>query len=336
MNYSECIVPNRSCKPVQSPSLALIESIVRRAVLECARQSAREPAASGDPLELFQSPAVLAIKKEIVRTGRKLWQRQYVDGNGGNISARVSDKYIVCSPTLLSKGDLQVEDLVLVDLESRRICGHRPQTSELLLHLEIYKTVPQARAVIHCHPPYATAHAVAGVVPKGNLVPEQEVFIGPVALSPYETPGTPEFARTVHSLAKDHNTILLANHGVVCWADTVTHAEWYVEIVDTYCKTILIASQLRPELKEISPGKIAELLAIKQKLGMSLPDPRIAKDRSAEPGKLKAVPEAAIDAYIGAAYPAQFPLSGGLDAAEMDQLVSRLTEEVAAFLEKNR
>lgn len=283
---------------------------------------------------------MLAIKKEIVRTGRKLWERQYVDGNGGNISARVSDKYVVCSPTLLSKGDLQVEDLVLVDLDNRRICGHRPQTSELLLHLEIYKTVPQAKAVIHCHPPYATAHAVAGVVPMGNLVPEQEVFVGPLALSPYETPGTPEFARTVHSLANDHNTILLANHGVVCWADTVTHAEWYVEIVDTYCKTILIASQLRTELKEISPGKISELLAIKQKLGMSLPDPRITKDKAAEPGKLKAAPEAAIgaaiDACIGADSPAQSPLSGDLDAAEMDQLVSRLTKEVAAFLEKNK
>ena len=282
MNYSECIVPNQSREPVQSTNLALIESIVRRAVLECAGQSARDCATSGEPLELFHSPAVLAIKKEIVRTGRKLWQRQYVDGNGGNISARVSDKYVVCTPTLLSKGDLQVEDLVLVDLENRRICGHRRQTSELLLHLEIYKTVPQAKAVIHCHPPYATAHAVAGVVPQSNLVPEQEVFVGLVALSPYETPGTPEFAHTVHSLAKDHNTILLANHGVVCWADTVTHAEWYVEIVDTYCKTILIASQLRPDSRRFLPqdrrpaGDQAEA-------GNECANPRIAKDTAAEP-----------------------------------------------------
>ena len=298
--------------------------------MECTRQSAQSSAASGDPLEIFHSPAVLAIKKEIVRAGRKLWQRQYVDGNGGNISARVSGQYVVCTPTLLSKGDLRVEDLALVDLENRRICGDRSHTSELLLHLEIYKTVPQARAVIHCHPPYATAHAVAGVLPQGNLVPEQEVFIGPVALSPYETPGTPEFARTVHSLARDHNTILLANHGVVCWADTVTHAEWYVEIIDTYCKTILIASQLRPELKEIPSAKIADLLAIKQKLGMSLPDLRIARDAAAEPERL----DAAVDAYIGAASPPGFPLSA-LDAGEIDALVSRLTKEIADFLEKN-
>jgi len=331
VNSRESILPTDSCKPIRPPSLALIESIVRRAVLECAGQSARHSAANGDPLELFHSPAVLAIKKEIVRAGRKLWQRQYVDGNGGNISARVSEKYVVCSPTLLSKGDLEVEDLALVDLENRRICGHRSHTSELLLHLEIYKTVPQAKAVIHCHPPYATAHAVAGVVPMGNLVPEQEVFIGPVVLSPYETPGTPEFARTVRPLAKNHNTILLANHGVVCWADTVTHAEWYVEIIDTYCKTILIASQLRPELKEIPPAKIADLLAIKQRLGMSLPDPRSASDKDEEPDKLAA----AIDSYIGAASGPESPLSG-LDTGEIDELVSRLSKEIAAFLEKSR
>ena len=197
---------------------ARVKSIVSRAVWECVEQSERSSSAGEDPIEIFHSPATQSIKEEIVRTGRNLWQREYVDGNGGNISARVSNGLVICTPTLLSKGDLHVDDLALVDLENRRICGHRPHTSELLLHLEIYKTVPQARAVVHCHPPYATAHAIAGVVPQGNLLPEQEVFVGPVALSPYETPGTPEFARTIRPLARNHNTILLANHGLVCWA----------------------------------------------------------------------------------------------------------------------
>lgn len=318
-------MPNHSNKSTKQPDLALIESVVRRAFLECAGQSAPQPGASNDPHELFHSPAVMAIKKEIVRAGKKLWKRQYVDGNGGNISVRVSNEYVVCSPTLLSKGDVRVEDLALVDLDNRRVCGHRSHTSELLLHLEIYKTVPEAKAVIHCHPPYATAHAVAGVIPQSNLVPEQEVFIGLVALSPYETPGTHEFARTVHTLAKDHNTILLANHGIACWADTVTHAEWYAEIVETYCKTVMIAKQLRPELPEIPAGKIAELLALKKKLGMSLPDPRNA------PEKTKTA-----DRLAGTAVPAQIPVSTPLDAAETDRLVSRLTEEIAAFLQKSR
>lgn len=255
---------------------ALIASIVQKAVLECLAVDDAASPSSGEPRDLFHSPAVQAIKEEILRTGKKLWARQYVDGNGGNISARISPEFVLCTPTLCSKGDLTLNDLCLVDLNNNQLCGELPQTSEIRLHLEIYKTVPQAKAVIHCHPPYATAHAIAGVVPQGNLVPEQEVFVGPVALTPYETPGTSEFARTVVPVVKQHNTILLANHGVVCWADTVTHAEWNVEVVDTYCKTVMIASQLRSPLPEIPAEKIQDLLKLKKSLG--LPDARIPLD----------------------------------------------------------
>jgi L-fuculose-phosphate aldolase len=222
--------------------------------------------------DLFHSAQVEKFKAQIVGAGQRLWQREYVDGNGGNISARITHELILCTPTLCSKGQLQEQDLSIVDLENRQVFGERPQTSEILLHLEIYKTVPQAMAVIHCHPPYATAHAVAGVIPQGNLIPEQEVFVGPVALAPYETPGTKEFAETVLPFVLKHNTILLANHGIVCWADSVAHAGWFVEVVETYCKTIMIASQLRNPLPEIPPEKILDLLAIKKRLG--LPDAR--------------------------------------------------------------
>jgi L-fuculose-phosphate aldolase len=304
-------------EPTHQATRAMVKSIVSRAVLHCVEQGARSSSAGEDPLEIFHSPATQLIKEEIVRTGRKLWQRQYVDGNGGNISARISKDYVVCTPTLLSKGDLHVDDLALVDLENRRLCGDRPHTSELLLHLEIYKTVPQARAVVHCHPPYSTAHAIAGVVPQGNLLPEQEVFVGQVAISPYETPGTHEFARTIRPLAKNHNTILLANHGLVCWADTVTHAEWYVEVIETYCKTVMIASQLRQKLPEIPPEKIPDLLALKRRLGLSLPDSRFP-------------PTVAEEADIN-----DEPVrSTGPDAAEVETLVRLLTEQVVAFLEK--
>jgi L-fuculose-phosphate aldolase len=254
-------------------TLDRIHTLVRKAVLDCLIEAELISTIPENPLALFESEAALRIKEEIVRNGRKLWERQYVDGNGGNISARLSADYILCTPTLLSKGDLCVDDLVLVDLDNQLICGRRAQTSEILLHLQLYKTVPEAMAVIHCHPPYATAHAVAGVIPQGNLVPEQEVFVGPVALTPYETPGTLVFAKTIEPVARQHNTILLSNHGVVCWADTVTHAEWYVEVIDTYCKTVMIANQLKSPLPEIPPDKILDLLAIKQHLG--LPDARL-------------------------------------------------------------
>jgi L-fuculose-phosphate aldolase len=305
---------------MKTPSKNDISTIVRRAVLECLAVHGSRKTEAEEPLEIFNSPEANALKQEILRVGKKLWQRQYVDGNGGNISVRVSPHYVLCTPTLCSKGDLCMEDFSLVDLDNCQICGDRPQTSEILLHLEIYKAVPAAKAVIHCHPPYATAHAVAGVVPQGNLIPEQEVFIGPVALAPYETPGTRAFARTVLPFVKNHNTVLLANHGIVCWADTVTHAEWYVEVVDTYCKTVMIASQLRPTLNEIPPDKIADLLAIKKRLG--LPDPRLASSAEAS----ETTPANAVEAQPSAA-PARQP-----DNYEIDDLISRLTAEVSGFL----
>src|SRR5665213_2465620 len=162
----------------------VISAIVRRAISDCLAASRSSEIGPEEALQVFNSPKTAAIKEEILQVGKKLWQRQYVDGNGGNISARISPHYVLCTPTLCSKGDLQVEDLSLVDLDNYQVCGDRPQTSEILLHLEIYKAVPSAKAVIHCHPPYATAHAIAGVIPQGNLIPEQEVFVGPVALAP--------------------------------------------------------------------------------------------------------------------------------------------------------
>jgi L-fuculose-phosphate aldolase len=238
------------------------------------------------------SPAMAAtsfeadtLRAEIVRTGRKLWDRQYVDGNGGNISVRLGSQYVLCTPTLLSKGDLQPADINLTDLDGNILAGDRSRTSELLLHLEIYKANPKARAIVHCHPPYATAFAVTGTIPPNGLIPEYEVFVGPAAVAPYETPGTQAFAETVLPFVEKHNTILLKNHGIVCWSDTVTHAEWLAEIVDTYCKTYLIAKQIGEPLSFIPEDKIQEILALKRRMG--LPDARMVDlpASEAEPGK---------------------------------------------------
>ena len=294
--------------------------IIRRAVAECLQMERGRAASPPTANEFFHSAEVNALKEEIVKTGKKLWDRQYVDGNGGNISVRISPRYVICTPTMCSKGDLKVEDMSLVDLQSSQICGSRPRTSEILLHLEIYKAVPQARAVVHCHPPYATAHAIAGVVPQGNLLPEQEVFIGPVTLTPYETPGTIEFARTIIPVVKRHNTILLENHGVVSWADTVTHAEWNIEVIETYCKTVMIASHLRSPLKEIPTDKIGDLLAIKRKLG--LPDARHAEDPHAAEDPLTVWP---LEYEANATPPTPTP-------EEVDKLVATLTAKLVDFL----
>jgi L-fuculose-phosphate aldolase len=287
----------------------------------CCPRAGHAPGTASE--RLFHSPEAEAIKAEIVAVGRKLWQRAYVDGNGGNISYRLTADAVLCTPTLVSKADLLPEDLCLVDMEGRQAAGCRPRTSEILMHLEIYKAVPEAKAVVHCHPPHATAYAITGRVPPTCVIPESEVFIGRVALAPYQTPGTQAFAEAVLPFVKDHNTILLANHGIACWADTVTHAEWYAEVVDTYCQTLMLAAQLGAPLTHIPPDKAADLLALKKRMG--LPDARLGLQEC----QLCDLPEIpgtiALPAQACAAPTAAAP-------AELESLVQAVTDAVMSAL----
>jgi L-fuculose-phosphate aldolase len=297
------------------------EAVARHGLRLCGRDGA-----DNEWERLLNSAEAQPFKEEICAVGRKLWQRMYVDGNGGNISYRLRDDAVLCTPTLLSKADLTPADLCLVDLEGKQLAGGKARTSEILLHLEIYKAVPEARAVVHCHPPHATAYAITGRVPPTCIIPEYEVFIGRVALSPYETPGTKKFAETVLPYVKTHNTVLLANHGIVCWADTVTHAEWYAEVVDTYCWTLMLAQQLGAPLSHIPAEKAEDLLAIKQRLG--LPDARLAGDNCPvcdmpeRPGAITTLP--------GSGSAPKLP------QAEMEVLVEAVTEAVLKALEEKK
>jgi L-fuculose-phosphate aldolase len=227
------------------------------------------------PLEAALLFEAEALRDEIIVVGRKLWERQYVDGNGGNISVRLGEKFLLCTPTMMSKRDMVPADICLSDLDGNILAGDRMRTSEVLLHLAIYKANPRARAVVHCHPPHATAFAMTGSLPPIGLISEYETSIGPAAIAPYETPGTQAFAETVLPFVEEHNTILLSNHGIVCWSDTVTHAEWLVETFENYCKTYLIAQQIGRPLNFLSENKIDELLLLKQRMG--LPDARVGR-----------------------------------------------------------
>jgi L-fuculose-phosphate aldolase len=274
-----------------------------------------------DP-RLFSTPQAKEIKREICAVGRKLWLRQFVDGNGGNISYRIGPNEVICTPTMLSKFDLRPRDLCMVDLEGRQIAGTKDATSEILLHLEIYKKVPQARAAVHCHPPHATGYAVAGLVPPNMMIPEFEIFVGKVAIAPYETPGTQAFAETVLPFVEHHNTVLLKNHGVVSWAETVTLAEWNCEVLETYCNIVSAAKQLGAPLSIISDEKGQDLLARKKRMG--LPDIRFASP-VARNGKTPRSEEEPVDA-----------LAGAFGAAQVEAIVRRVTREVLAELASQR
>jgi len=228
---------------------------------------------SKSELEMFfNSPYCHDLKLQICDIGRRLWGRAYVDGNGGNIAIRVGEDIALCTPTLVSKGFMKPEDMCLVDFEGNQLLGGKKRTSEILMHLQIMKRQPKAVATVHCHPPYATGFAVAGVEPPTCMIPEFEVFAS-VAIAPYRTPGTPEMGKLVADLVDKHNVILMANHGVVSWShNNVEDAYFKMEILESYCRTILVASQLGVTPKTMTAPQLQDLLKIKQSLG--IPDPR--------------------------------------------------------------
>jgi len=273
----------------------------------------------------FNSPTVHELKVQICEVGRRLWQREYVDGNGGNIAIRVGEDIALCTPTLVSKGFMKPEDMCLVDLEGNQLAGTKKRTSEILMHLQIMKRQPRAVATVHCHPPYSTGFAVAGVQPPTCMIPEYEVFSS-VAIAPYRTPGTPEMGKLVADLVDKHNTILMANHGVVAWShNNVEDAYFKMEILEAYCRTVLVATQLGKPVNTMTPAQLQDLLKIKQSLG--IPDPRfglkeceLCDNDEWRPGVTCAVPNEAGSRTQAVVNP----------DAEAEALVQAITDQIMA------
>ena len=273
---------------------------------------------SRDELEAyFHSAPVQAQKEAICDIGRRLWQRAYVDGNGGNLAVKLAEDLVLCTPTLISKGFMKPEDLCLVDLEGRQLAGVRKRTSEVLLHLQMMRRHPPVQATLHCHAPHATGFGLAGVLPPTGLISEFELTDS-VAIAPYRTPGTPELGKLVADLVEHHNTILMANHGVVTWSHLgIEDAYFKVEVLEGYCQALLVAAQLGRTGHQLTTAQMKDLLQIKRSLG--IPDPRYGRPES----------ELGIPPVWPPAIQGEAPAGSG---RETEALVRAITEQVLARL----
>lgn len=213
---------------------------------------------------------------DICEIGRRLYARGFAAGNDGNISYLLPEDRVLCTPTLVSKGFMAPEDLCIVDFNGKQLSGAKPRTSEIFLHIEVYRGDPNVRAVVHCHPPHATAFAIAHEEIPTGILPEGEVFLGVVPRAAYETPGGPDFAATIRPFIGKANVVLLSNHGTVSWGDSVEHAYWWTEILDNYCRMLILA-KLIGNTERIPAGKVRELLALRPAFGMP-PDSRQSAD----------------------------------------------------------
>ena len=218
-------------------------------------------------------PNLHQLKLEICDIGRRIYNKGFAAGNDGNISYRLGTNEVLCTPTMVSKGFLKPEDLCTCDMEGKQLSGKRKRTSEVLLHLAIMKERPDVKSVVHCHPPHATAFAVAREPIPQCVLPEVEVFLGDVPITKYETPGGQVFADTVLPFIKKSNVIILANHGTVSFGETVEKAYWWTEILDAYCRILMLAKDLG-RVTYFSEEKERELLDLKTKWGYS--DARLA------------------------------------------------------------
>jgi L-fuculose-phosphate aldolase len=167
---------------------------------------------------------------------------------------------------------MKPDDICSVDMQGNQLSGWRKRSSEALLHLAIMKERPDVKSVVHCHPPHATAFAIAREPIPQCVLPEVEVFLGDVPITTYETPGGQAFADTVLPFVKRANVVILANHGTVSYGETVEKAYWWTEILDSYCRMLMMARDLG-RVHYLSEAKTKELLELKQKWGYS--DPRL-------------------------------------------------------------
>ena len=174
-----------------------------------------------------------------------------------------------------SKGFLKPDDISTIDFTGKQIAGRKKRSSEALLHLEIYRQRPEIKSVVHCHPPHATAFAVAREPIPQCVLPEVEVFLGDVPITKYETPGGQDFADTIRPFVDRTNVMILANHGTVSYGEDVERAYWWTEILDAYCRILMLAKSLG-KIHYFSEEKERELLDLKQQWGF--PDPRNTED----------------------------------------------------------
>jgi L-fuculose-phosphate aldolase len=183
-------------------------------------------------------------RREIVSFGRMLHQRGYIAAMDGNLSVRLDEERILATPTGMSKGALDPADMVIVDMDGHPIAGRRLVSSEIAMHLLIYKLRPDIRGIVHAHPPTATGFAAAGVALNQPLVCEVVLGLGSIPLAKYGTPGTPELCETLEPLIPHYDAILMSNHGAVAYAETLHHAYMKMETVEHFAQIALVTHVL--------------------------------------------------------------------------------------------
>jgi L-fuculose-phosphate aldolase len=222
------------------------------------------------------------VRADIVECGRRLWHRGFVASNDGNISVRLDEGRLITTPTAVSKGFMTADMMVVTDLDGRKLAGERNASSELKMHLEVYRHRPDIRAVVHAHPPTATGFAVAGIPLDRAVLAEVITTLGSIPIAEYATPSTEELPAAVRKYIKAHDGLLLANHGALALGGDVYAAYYRMETIEHFATISLVARLLGRE-HLLSRSEVDRLQGLRGMYGIASPAPICADDTAPSP-----------------------------------------------------
>lgn len=205
----------------------------------------------------------------ICEIGKRVYNKNFVAANDGNISVKVGPNTIWTTPTGVSKGFMTPDMMVKMDLSGKVLAGKLKPSSEVKMHLRVYHENSEVNAVVHAHPPIATSFAIAGISLDKPVSPEAVVLLGTVPVAPYATPGTEEVPNSIAPYCKGHNAVLLANHGALTWGRDLIEAYYRMESLEHYALMLMYSTNIINKANELSCSQVADLIDIRTKLGIN-------------------------------------------------------------------
>jgi L-fuculose-phosphate aldolase len=228
------------------------------------------------------------LRAEIVEVGRRLYARGYTASNDGNISVRLDDGRLLMTPKGVCKGFMAPDMMCITDLDGRKLAGDRDPSSEMQMHLEVYRQRPDVRAVVHAHPPVATGFAVAGIPLDRAVLAEVVTTLGSVPIAEYATPSTRELPEAVRRYVKAHDGMLLANHGALTLGADLYSAYYKMETIEHFARISLVARLLGGE-RLLSRDEVLRLQGLRGRYGIAAPAPICDEPARQDPAECQTV-----------------------------------------------
>ena len=217
-------------------------------------------------------PSETQLRADIVEVGRRMYARGYTASNDGNISVRLDDGRLLMTPKSVCKGFMEPGMMCITDLDGKKLAGERDPSSEIQMHLEVYRQRPDVNAVVHAHPPVATAFAVAGIPLDRAVLAEVVTSLGSVPIADYATPSTRALPEAVRRYIKAHDGMLLANHGALTVGGDVFSAYYKMETIEHFAHISFIARMLGGE-RLLSRDEVLRLQGLRGMYGIAAPAP---------------------------------------------------------------